>query len=94
MKGIWNLALSPTDEVAVQQHGGSTADRGTAHGCNQRLVEIDQCIHEPSLRRFSWARRIFQKVLHIVAGAESISRTVPKYHTYALVLGRGIEDVR
>src|SRR6266536_2935414 len=81
-------------EVAVRQHGGAAADGGTLHGRDQRLVEVDQRIHQPGLRRFSWTWRILQEVLHIVAGAERISCAVPEHDTRALVLGRLVEDIR
>ena len=87
-------ALARVYEVAVRQHGGSASDGGTVHGRDQRLVEIDQRIHQPSLRRFSRPWRILQKILDIVARAEGISCAMPEHDTCAFVLGRVIEDIR
>ena len=81
-------ALARVDEVTVRQHGGSAADGGTLHGRDQRLVEIDQRIHQPRLRRVSRPWRILQKILHIVARAERISCAMPEHDACAFVLGR------
>src|SRR6185369_277126 len=37
--------LTCEDEVAVCQHGGSTADRGTLHGGDDWFVEANQRLH-------------------------------------------------
>src|SRR5712691_5202874 len=86
--------LTCIHEVAVCQHGGSTADSCTLYGGDQCLVEVNERIHQASLRRFTWPWRILQEILHIVAGAERISRAVPEHHTYSFVLGRVIEKIR
>ncbi len=78
----------------MRQHGGSASDRGAAHGRDQRLIEIDERIHQPSLRRVSRPWRILQKILNIIARAERISCAMPEHDTRAFVLSRVIEDVR
>ena len=50
-------------EFAVHEHGRSASDRGAPHGCDQRLVEINQRIHQPNLRRLSRPRRILEEIL-------------------------------
>jgi hypothetical protein len=78
----------------VRQHGGSASDSGTAHGCDQRLVEIEQRVHQARLRRLSRPRRILEEILDIVAGAERISGAMPEHHACPVVLGRVVEDIR
>jgi hypothetical protein len=39
----------------VREHGRSASDRGAPHGRDQRLVEINQRIHQPNLKRLSQA---------------------------------------
>ena len=86
-------ALAGVHEVTVRQHGRAPSDGGAVDGGDDRLVEIDQRIHQPSLRRVSRPRRVVQKILDIVAGAERVSCAVPERDTRALVPGRVDEDV-
>src|SRR3989442_11278345 len=76
------------------QHCGSTADGGAMHRGDDWFVEVHQRLHQARLRRFTRPWRILEEILHIVAGAERISRAVPEHHTYSFVLGRVIEKIR
>ena len=87
-------ALARVHEVTVRQHGGPTADGGALHGCDQRLAEIEQRVHQPSLRRVSCPWRILQEIVDVVARTERIACAMPEHDTCALVLGRVIEDIR
>ena len=87
-------ALTRVDEVAVRQHGGAATDGGTVDCRNQWLVEVDERIHEAGLWRFAWPWRILEKILDIIAGAERISRAMPKHDMRVLVMRRLVEDAR
>src|SRR5216683_3426243 len=84
--------LARVDEVAVREHSGATTYRGAVDRRDQQLVEIDQCIHEAGLWRFTRPRRIPERILDIVARAERIPRAVPEDDLDVLVIRRLIED--
>src|SRR6202049_2856661 len=85
-------ALVRVDEVAVRHHGGAAADGGAVDRGDQRLVEVDQRLHQSGLWRFSRPWRILEKILDIVARAERISRAMPEDDTRVLVIRRLVED--
>src|SRR6266550_4637023 len=85
-------ALGRVDEVAMRQHGGAAADGGAVDRGDERLVEVEQRIHQSGLWRFSRSRRILQKILDIVARAERISRAVPEDDTRVLVIRHLVEN--
>ena len=71
IKGIWNFALfARVDEIAVRQHGGSAADGGTVDGGDQRLVEIDERVHQLRLGHVSRPGGIFRKSSTSLPGGE------------------------
>jgi hypothetical protein len=48
----------------------AAADRRPLDRRDERLVEVDQRFHQPSLWRFFGARRVFQEIIDIDTRAE------------------------
>src|SRR6266436_5331039 len=91
----WHLemrALARVDEVTVRQHGGATADRGAVDRGDQRLVEVDQRLHQSGLRKIPRPRRILEKILEIVTRAERMSRAMPEDDTRVVVIRCLVQD--
>src|SRR5207247_1530068 len=87
-------AFARVDEIAVRQHGRSTPDRRAVDGGDQRLVEVDERIHQARLGRLTGPWRALQEIHHIVARTERVSRAVPEHDANLLVLRRRIEKLR
>src|SRR5207237_9313500 len=87
-------AFARVDEIAVRQHGGSTPDRRAVDGGDERLVEIDERLHQARLGRLTGPWWALQEIHHIVARTERVSRAVPERDANLLVLRRRIEKLR
>jgi len=92
---IETLRSRREDEVAMSQHRRSTSDRGgLATAATIGLSKLISAFIRRACGLSTSSRRVLQKIPHIVAGAERISRAVPEYDPNLIVLCGGIEQVR
>ncbi len=86
--------VADVDEVAVEQHRHADADRRTRHRRDDRLVEIQQRVHELHDWRVFTRWRLLHEVLQIVARREHIRLADDQHRAHGLVRKRRIQRLR
>src|SRR5207249_9649709 len=74
-------AFARVDEIAVRQHGGSAPDRRTVDGGDERLVEVEERLHQARMGRLTGPSRALQAVHHTLASIDRAYCRGPEHDT-------------
>src|SRR5919205_1782016 len=82
------------NKVAVRKQGSTASNCSALHGGDHRLIQVHQSVTETSLRTLASPRWVLQKILDIIACTKRISRGIPNYDIYFVVLCCLIQGIR